>query len=78
VCFHVFHGSHRFGPFFHDFRQFFVQFFVPADRKKPTFSSRILAILDTWATVKQRLSRVLQSILLVAKPATRPAIAPVA
>jgi hypothetical protein len=36
--FHVFHASHRFGVFFHVFRQFFVPFFVPAEREKSGIS----------------------------------------
>jgi hypothetical protein len=38
VDFHVFHASHRFGPFFYVFHEFFVLFFVPAEREKARFS----------------------------------------
>ena len=53
--FHVFHASHRFGLFPHVFHEFFVPFFVPAEReKKAGFHGAILAIQDSWAMGKRR------------------------
>jgi hypothetical protein len=47
--FHVFHSSHRFGLFFHVFQQFFVPFFVPAERGNAGFSWANVAIRHRWA-----------------------------